>query len=198
MASTFAEFCIEVVMGNEGGLQTDTAAEAVGDPGGITNYGFTTDTLRALGLDISPADLTREQALELYQRYYWAVPHGPALVSTVSPALALALLDASVQHGLGNAARLLQSAVKAKPDGVIGPKTLEAIETVGEGTAVVMFHSKRREFVVRWVAKSPKRVALVVGLVGRVDFMERQSITELVEGRPTSPLGTVFGYASGL
>ena len=191
-------FALGVILANEGGLVTDTAADALGDPGGVTNFGITQATLDRLGLDLRATDLTQEQAAGVYFDHYWQGLHGPVTVAQVSPAMALAVFDATVQHGLSSASRLLQVAIGATPDGVMGPMTRERIGDVGEATAIVRFHERRRLLLTKWAQKDPKRLAMVPGLVSRVDLMERQAFTMLVENEPGLPLCIAFRHGHGL
>jgi lysozyme family protein len=93
-------------------------SKLVTDSGGPTKYGI---SQRAYpGLDI--AALTRQQALDIYARDYWAPIQGDALPG----ALALVVFDASVNQGDQRAVRLLQLCLGVETDGIMGPETLAA------------------------------------------------------------------------
>ncbi|MDO5606477.1 MAG: glycosyl hydrolase 108 family protein [Paracoccus sp. (in: a-proteobacteria)] len=111
----------------EGGWSNHAA-----DPGGLTKWGITIVTLRALGLDFNrdgrtdAADLramTPEQAAGVYRRNYWQAARCPDLPAP----LAFLVFDSAVNQGVGRAVRLLQAAVGAKVDGAFGPATLRAV-----------------------------------------------------------------------
>lgn len=102
------------------------------DPGGLTRWGWTLKSLVAKRLDINAdgridrADLeamTKTDAARLYKVHYWDAVRGDEL----PPPLALLAFNSSVNQGPGRAARFLQTAVGAKADGAIGPKTLAAV-----------------------------------------------------------------------
>lgn len=117
--------CINILLQMEGGR-----ADVAGDPGGATNGGVTQDTLSALrasgkfaDLPASVDDLTREQIITIYEDTDWAQIRGDEL----PPALACVLLNVAVNEGEPTAVRILQSAVGALPDGVLGDVTMRAV-----------------------------------------------------------------------
>lgn len=92
------------------------------DDGGETVWGIS----RVAHADI-PWPPTQAQAVAIYQRDYWEPIRGAEL----PPGLALALLDGAVQHGAGDAIRMLQRALGrgVTVDGWIGPQTMAAVKT---------------------------------------------------------------------
>lgn len=118
----------------EGGFVNDPD-----DSGGATNLGITEGTLaRAksrgwVPQDVTVKTLTKEQAATIYRKGYWEPIHGDELPSPVAEIV----FDAAVNHGVGGAGKLLQRALNAMnlsptlvEDGVIGPKTLSAVQRV--------------------------------------------------------------------
>lgn len=83
------------VLQMEGGYVNDP-----NDPGGETNYGISKRSYP--NLDIK--NLTVDQAKEIYYKDFWL----PARCDKLSAPLALVVLDAAVNMGLGAAASLLQ------------------------------------------------------------------------------------------
>lgn len=101
------------------------------DPGGATKWGVTIRTLISKGLDLNNdgainrkdiLDMTPEQAERIYFNEYWQASGCPDLPD----GLALVHYDSSVNQGVSRAVRFLQKTVGATPDGVFGPRTLEA------------------------------------------------------------------------
>lgn len=96
------------------------------DRGGETRFGI---SARAYP-DLNIANLTREEAREIYLRDYWRVLRGDEVWWPLSEILFVF----GVHAGVKAAARLLQDAVngvtgaRLRQDGVIGPKTLAALE----------------------------------------------------------------------
>jgi len=105
---------VAIVVGHEGGYVNHPA-----DPGGETKYGITKRSYPATDI----AALTLAGAQEIYRRDYWA----PLRCDEMPWAIALSVFDAGVNSGTGTAARWLQTAVKARADGAIGPMTLAAV-----------------------------------------------------------------------
>lgn len=119
------------------------------DPGGETKYGI---SKRAFpGLDIK--NLTKPQAKEIYRLHYWQKVRGEELPSC----LRLAVLDFAIHSGVQRASRFLQKALGVKADGIIGPKTLRALETSPASVVLVKFMEQRLLFLTRlsnWIPNS--------------------------------------------
>lgn len=133
------DFCAKRVLAHEGGEVNDAL-----DPGGHTNLGITQTTLdRArrtiLSLPASVSDLTRGQALAIYEALYWRPIRGDELPL----GLALIVFDACVNQGERDASRFLQQAVGAEVDGRVGPKTVEAALLTDRRKAVLEVASRR-------------------------------------------------------
>jgi len=111
--------CLAEVLRLEGGYADDPR-----DPGGQTKFGITRATLsHALGRPASTKEiqtLSAAQASDIYRQDYWAASRCGELPA----GLDLVVLDAAENMGPATAARLLQSALDVKTDGVIGPQTL--------------------------------------------------------------------------
>lgn len=127
MAETRFEQCLAAVLKEEGGFSDHPA-----DPEGATNMGITRRTLAAWrGVSpwqsLDPAEvkaLTREEAARIYRARCWeavAADHLPV-------GLDLAVFDFAVNSGPVRAVRTLQELLGTDPDGILGPRTLGAIE----------------------------------------------------------------------
>ena len=124
----------ETLIGHEGGYVNDPR-----DPGGETKYGI---SKRAYpGEDI--AGMTLERARELYRRDYW----GPAGCDAVPDVVKFDLFDMAVNSGVKTAIRTLQRAVGTEPDGVLGPVTLQAIQSMHAARLVARFNGHRLQFM---------------------------------------------------
>lgn len=122
------------VIGHEGGYVDDPA-----DRGGETKYGI---SRRAYpGEDI--AGMTLERARQIYLRDYW----GPAGCDAVPPAVRFDLFDMAVNSGVRAAVKTLQRAVGATPDGVLGPRTLQAVQSMPAARLVARFNGSRLLYV---------------------------------------------------
>lgn len=118
---------IDSVLGREGGYSNDSD-----DSGGETNFGVTIQTARHFGYKGDMKDLTREQAVEIYEKKYWNEILGDDLLA-MSESVASEVMDTSVNMGTGRAVQFLQRALNCfmidpvhtlKVDGVMGVRTL--------------------------------------------------------------------------
>lgn len=111
--------CLSILLLKEGGFVVDN--------GGPTNLGVTQRTLSSyLGKPATLDDvkaLTRVTVTPLYQAMYWDEVWGDKLY----PGLDLCVFDAAVNSGPAQAIKWLQRAVGQPADGVMGPRTLDAI-----------------------------------------------------------------------
>jgi lysozyme family protein len=116
------ERCVAFVLRMEGGF-----VDRRDDPGGPTNLGVTIPTLTAFrGHPVSVADikaLTPEMVEPLYRDLYWRKVLGDLLPAGVD----LCTLDMAINSGPGAAARLLQRTLNLTADGLIGPRTISAV-----------------------------------------------------------------------
>lgn len=125
---------IDRILGSEGGYVNDPR-----DPGGETNWGIA----KRFYPDLDIAHITRDQAIEIYYRDFWARLGGG---SALANALVFQLLDAGVNHGIGNAVRMLQRAVGVLDDGNIGALTLAAIVLLPVDKVIMRFNAERVDF----------------------------------------------------
>ena len=127
----------ERTIGHEGGYVNNPK-----DPGGETNWGVTKRTAVANGYTGSMKAMTREQAKEIYRKAFWERAKCGEFIGAVS----FQVFDAAVNHGIGNALRMLQRAVGVVDDGVIGAKTLAAINKMSLDDVLILFLAERLEF----------------------------------------------------
>lgn len=124
---------INRILGHEGGYVNDPR-----DPGGETKFGI---SKRAYP-NVNIAALTREAAIEIYRKDYWARMQGDLLPADV----AFQVLDAAVNHGIGNAIRWLQRSVGVADDGALGPQSLAAVRSKSPVDILLCFNAERLEF----------------------------------------------------
>ncbi|QOR55199.1 MAG: hypothetical protein SHS37scaffold296_16 [Burkholderiales phage 68_11] len=125
----------ERVLGHEGGYVNDPR-----DPGGETKFGIS--RLAYPGEDI--AGMTIERAREIYRRDYW----GPAGCDAVPDGAKLPLFDAAVNSGVKTAIKLLQRAAGVSPDGILGPLTLQALQSMPAPRLVARLAGQRLALLV--------------------------------------------------
>jgi lysozyme family protein len=114
--------CFELVLKHEGGYVNDPR-----DPGGRTNLGVTQRAWESyVGSSVTEEfmrKLTPDQVKPFYKTMYWDKIKGDQLPSGVD----YAAYDLAVNSGVGRAAKYLQEIAGVPADGVIGPKSMEAI-----------------------------------------------------------------------
>lgn len=108
-----------IVVGEEGGYVNDPR-----DPGGRTKFGISQRAYPALDI----ATLTLDQARAIYHRDYWMRAKCDALPWP----FALCAFDSAVNQGVGVAVRMMQDALGVTPDGVIGQRTLAAVQSAND------------------------------------------------------------------
>lgn len=136
MSLTFQQI-FDRLIGHEGGYVNDPR-----DPGGETNWGITKGTALANGYAGAMKAMTREQAFKIYQFAFWVRYQCEKMPS----AIAYQFFDAAVNHGLGNASRMLQRAVGVADDGVIGNMTLAAVKKMAISDVIMRLNAERLEF----------------------------------------------------
>ncbi|AXF86623.1 hypothetical protein DTO96_102378 [Ephemeroptericola cinctiostellae] len=134
--SKFDEF-FERLIGHEGGYVNDSR-----DPGGETNWGVTKRTALAHGYNGSMRQLSRDQAKDIYYKAFWL----RASADKYDESIGFQLFDAAVNHGIGNAIRMLQRAVGVVDDGSIGALTLAAIASKDRNDVLLAFNAERLVF----------------------------------------------------
>jgi lysozyme family protein len=127
------EHAFAIVIGHEGGYVNHPS-----DPGGETKYGISKRSYPALDI----ATLTLDDARAIYRRDYWNRIKGDDL----PPHVAVQVFDAAVNHGCGQAIRLLQRACGVSEDGLIGPVTLATAQAMDPLRFLCRFNAARLEF----------------------------------------------------
>jgi lysozyme family protein len=124
----------ERLIGHEGGYVNHKA-----DPGGETKYGITKRTYPGENI----RGMTLARAKEIYRRDFW----GPAGCDAVPDAIKFDLFDAAVNSGCRQAVKFLQGAVGTVQDGLLGPKTLQALNATPPERLVMRFNALRLLFM---------------------------------------------------
>ncbi len=93
------------------------------DPGGETKFGI---SKRAFPKE-NIRQLTEERARALYRQHYWDRIKGDQIESQI---VAENLFDTAVNMGVITAVKIVQVALDVTVDGIIGPKTLAAINSM--------------------------------------------------------------------
>lgn len=161
--------CLPRVLKSEGGFVDDPK-----DPGGATNLGVTQATLAHwLHHPVTVEDvkaLTPDTVAPIYQASYWNAASCGQLPAGVD----YMVFDLAVNSGPGRAARFLQEAVGANPDGAIGEQTLEAVAKMTPA-AIINAMSARREAFYR---DQPTFLHFGVGWLNRLKQVTDQALQD--------------------
>jgi len=135
------EPCLKFVLHHEGGWSDHPR-----DPGGATMKGVTIAVYREyFGRTVSKEELRAipdEHLFDLYRTRYW----NRSRCDEFKPGIDLSVFDMAVNAGPGRSARLLQRCVGAVEDGVIGPRTMAAVEAMPVRDLIINFADTRRRF----------------------------------------------------
>jgi lysozyme family protein len=134
--------CFTLVLKHEGGFVNHPK-----DPGGMTNLGVTrTNWELYLNRDVTEEEmrsLTPEIVKPFYKHNYWDRIRGDELPSGVD----YAAYDLAVNSGTGRAAKYLQQIAGVTADGVIGPRSVEAIKKCDAEDTVDEICNMRMDFL---------------------------------------------------
>lgn len=155
---------IDDILHREGGY-VDHAA----DKGGPTNFGITQKTLSAwLGRQATKGDvqaLDEKTARAIYAKAYVQAPGFDQIKDDRLRAL---VVDSGVQHGPTTAAKWLQIAVGANPDGKIGPKTLAALNAAKTEAVYLAVLALRTEYYGRILVNDASQHVFALGWLRRI------------------------------
>lgn len=132
----FREFWARIIK-HEGGYVNNPK-----DPGGETMYGVTKRVARAHGYTGSMRNLPLATAEAIAEKSYWDAIQGDKLPAAV----AWQVVDAAYNHGNRQAVKFLQRAIGASDDGIIGPRTLAAVEATDQNDIILLFLAERLQF----------------------------------------------------
>lgn len=131
------------VLIHEGGWSDHPA-----DPGGATMRGITLETYRRfkgnrhLGKDALRA-MTDAELRTIYRTMYWDRIRGDELPAGVD----YVVFDAAVNSGPPRASKWLQETVGTTPDGVIGSRTLAAVNAMDPHELIERYNETRLAFL---------------------------------------------------
>ncbi len=150
---------VEKTLLREGGAKI---TEDPKDKGGLTKFGISQRSYPKVDIRA----LTKGQAKAIYKADYWDKIRGDDIKSQM---IAENIFDTAVNMGSKTAARLVQESLQiAKPDGIIGPKSLEAINgqsereflsaftlgKIGRYVEICVKDKTQERFLLGWIRRS--------------------------------------------
>ena len=160
------ELAIPIVLRHEGGFNN-----VVGDPGGATNFGVSLRWLKSQGLagdlnhdgDVDIADvkmMTQQDAEGFYRRCWWDKYNYGAILAQ---AVATKVFDMAVNLGAPRAHKIVQSVLGVVADGVLGPKTLNELNSQPSLKVILNLQNTQAQFYRDLVAANPARQKFLQG-----------------------------------
>lgn len=154
------------ILSFEGGFVNDP-----NDRGGATNKGVTIATYRhVFGKDKTVADLkniTDKEWDMVYRSQYWYQMRADDIADQ---SIANLMVDFAWTSGVARASKYLQRAVGAKQDGIVGAKTLHAVNATDPKALFKTLHTQREAYI-RSIAKGTQRKFLR-GWLRRLDGIQ--------------------------
>lgn len=136
------ERCLRAVLMHEGGFVNHPR-----DPGGMTNLGVTKKVWEEwLKREVSEAEmrsLTPQGVAPMYKARYWDATR----CDDLPVGLDYLVFDTAVNSGVGRATRFLQTCANVAVDGVIGPRTISAINIAPPERLIADYSRLRMEFL---------------------------------------------------
>jgi lysozyme family protein len=166
------EECLKHVLAHEGGFVDHPA-----DPGGATNLGCTKAVWEEWcghAVDVQAIkDLTPEDVAPLYREKYWHKVRGDDLPAGID----YCVFDTAINSGPGRAAKFLQEAVGATPDGIIGLRTLAAVREADPRQVIDTYCAAR----LAWLQELPTWPTFGRGWGRRVTDVRRSALQMLAQ-----------------
>lgn len=166
------------ILSFEGGFVNDPA-----DRGGATNRGVTIATWRQVGYDkdgdgdIDTDDLrliTEADAVSrIMKPHYWDRWKADFILSQSVANIVVDWVWASGKHGITNVQRLLG----VKADGIVGPKTLQALNAQDPRKLFEQIKAERRRFIRGIIAANPRQKKFEAGWLRRLEAIRFGSLT---------------------
>lgn len=142
------------------------------DPGGATNRGiiFTLFNQYAKSLGLAPTvdalkALTEDQARFIYQEHFWNAMKGDEIKDQQ---LATIIFDAFVNQGY-RGLKLAQKEAGAKPDGEIGPNSIQAFNGAAPRVLFDQIKDARKKYYVELAERKPSMKVFLKGWLNRVN-----------------------------
>jgi lysozyme family protein len=149
------ELAIPIILRHEGGLIDDPK-----DSGGLTNFGISQRSYP----EVDIRALTAATASDIYRRDWWDRYNYGAILAQ---ALAVKIFDTAVNLGAPRAHRMVQEVLGVAQDGVIGPLTLNLLNTVNSLNIIVSLQNRQAQFYRDLVEANPAQAKFLGGWINR-------------------------------
>jgi len=165
--------CLKRILKHEGGYVNDPL-----DSGGRTNLGVTQRVWEEwVGHPVSEADmkaLTSEKVAPMYKMKYW----NPSYCEKLPKGLDYVVFDFAVNAGTGRSVKTQQQAIGVLADGVIGPRTMAAINGANPKDLIAKFSDARTDFYQGIVARRPDQARFIRGWLNRTEDARKLGLND--------------------
>lgn len=181
---------VEKVLEHEGGFVNHPD-----DTGGATNWGITQKTYEQfIGRPVTVEEIRRMpkgNAVAIYKEKYWDAVAGDKLSSY---AIAFVLFDQGVNRGPKRAIKQAQRVIGAYQDGIIGPKTISALNSVKEKDFLDQYLIQSENAYRAIATANPSQNVFLKGWLHRVDSLRDYTFSNL--GKVGISIGLVAGLVA--
>lgn len=168
MSSRF-EKLFDYILKVEGGYSDDKH-----DKGGKTRYGIIESEARRHGYKGKMSELPLSMAKDIYKKDYYDKNR---LEELKDDRVALSILDWAVNSGTTGIKKAQSTAndlgAFLNIDGVVGSKTIEAINKITPEKFLVLYHTKQRRFYESLAERKPTQRVFLKGWINRVARKEK-------------------------
>lgn len=165
------------IIKSEGAVYTNDPV----DTAGATKFGIIIADLKEYNLDkngdkkYTAEDvkaLTIEDAKIIYKKMYWDFFKADSIKNQ---SLAEYIVDGAINQGRGTIAKYVQQIVGVTADGLVGNKTLEAINAHNPKELFEKLKAKREDKYHRIVANNPTQKRFIKGWINRLNSISYQA-----------------------
>ncbi|MFZ4858881.1 MAG: glycoside hydrolase family 108 protein [Desulfuromonadaceae bacterium] len=137
------------------------------DPGGETNFGICKRSYPKLDIKA----LTKEEAIEIYRTDYWRYAY-----DKMPYRIAAKIFDIAVNMGYTPAHKILQRAVGAVDDGIVGPRTLELTNGMDEQTVLDNISEEQKKYYQAIIKRRPESAVFMAGWTKRAEWQPGEGV----------------------
>ena len=151
------------------------------DNGGCTKFGIILQTLKDYNFDVNKDGvfncddvkaLTIDDAKIIYKKMYWDYFKADSIKNQ---SLAEYIVDGAINQGKGTIAKYVQDIIGVTADGLVGNKTVEAINNHNSKDLFDKLKAKREEKYHKIVANNPSQNKFLKGWLNRLNCIDYQA-----------------------
>lgn len=181
---------INKVLAHEGGFVNDPL-----DRGGATNYGIIQAVYeKFIGKKVTTDEMKnmpKGNAIAIYKKEYWDKVGGDKIKYY---SVAYALFDQAVNRGVSTVNKQVQKVLNLPQDGIMGSKTIEALNKVPEKDFLNQFLLMSKQSYESIVDRNPSQEKFLKGWLNRLSSIQEYTSKFLgtTTGKITVGLGGIF------